>query len=558
MKGFPIFLLFIVTAWYSCKETTRRASFTDLSEDYNKGVSFMDRQNDSAFFYFNRVATSSSDTLQIAMAYGNMAKIQLDAGDYFGTQESALMSLQYLDPAIEYHRLWIAHDYYELGFSSLNLKNLDDAIRYFDKASEYSPDSIRKLTILNIKALAYQKQGEYQSAISVFESIIDRVTGDTGLYSKVLSNLARTKWLMDSTYYAIPEYSWALHLRELTKDRLGLNASYAHLSDYYTRIRPDSALYYAGKMYQTANALNSPDDQWEALQKLVKLSPAAESKKYFTRYVQLDDSLKTARAAAKNQFALIRYEVEKNKLENLALQKENSDKKLQLLMQRVVLFGTLAVAGLFAFLGVRYYRNRQQQVIRESQRQIRESKLKTSQKVHDVVANGLYRIMAELEHKEKIEKEELLDKIDLLYEQSRDISYEDQINSSSEFHETVNRLLISFAGNETKVLVVGNTAEFWAGVPVPAQKETEKILQELMVNMKKHSRAHNVAIRFERQVGQRIIFYTDDGVGLPQQFQYGNGLKNTETRIKSLNGGISFEEAAKGLRLRISFPIHQS
>lgn len=66
-------------------------------------------------------------------------------------------------------------------------------------------------------------------------------------------------------------------------------------------------------MFEIAKQLDSPDDQLEALQKLIALEPSEKSKFYFSKYQKINDSLQTARSKAKNQFALIRYETEKEK-----------------------------------------------------------------------------------------------------------------------------------------------------------------------------------------------------------------------------------------------------
>lgn len=76
-----------------------------------------------------------------------------------------------------------------------------------------------------------------------------------------------------------------------------------------------------------------------------------------------------------------------------------------------------------------------------------------------------------------------------------------------------------------------------------------------MINMKKHSNAHNVLVKFERHNKMVQIHYTDDGVGLPENYQYGNGLTNTETRIKMLGGQLIFDKTAtRGLKILVSFP----
>nr|GFD55410.1 hypothetical protein [Tanacetum cinerariifolium] len=58
----------------------------------------------------------------------------------------------------------------------------------------------------------------------------------------------------------------------------------------------------------------------------------------------------------------------------------------------------------------------------EAQNALRNSQLNTSKRVHDVVANGLYRVMTEIENQADMDRENVLDKIEALYEKSRDIS----------------------------------------------------------------------------------------------------------------------------------------
>src|SRR5215203_3619420 len=118
---------------------------------------------------------------------------------------------------------------------------------------------------------------------------------------------------------------------------------------------------------------------------------------------------------------------------------------------------------------------------------IRKQQLKTSKKVHDVVANSIYQIMTDIEHKDAVEKERLLDKLEAVYEQSRDISYEPIEKNYHDFHRTVRELLSTFATPTTKVLIVGNEKDLWAGIKEQVKKELKHVLQELMINMRKHS-----------------------------------------------------------------------
>lgn len=542
----PLYLLLWLVLLYCahCKTKEHTHSIT-TPEAYQKGEALLNVKNDSAFYYFNEVVHSAADSLQIAMAYNKMAIIQSDAGDHFGSQESLLASLQYLDEKDERDSYCLFSNYNELGFTSLNLKNYPDAIRYFDQAIKFIADEEYKMIPLNNKALALQRMKNYGAAIRIYDSIFERSSPDTKEYARVLSNMAKTKWLQHPQFKAIHEFHTALQLRKNEQDQWGLSASYGHLCEYYFNIRPDSALFYARKLYAVARELKSPDDELDALQRLIKLGAPDTEKQYFSRYLYLNDSLQTSRNNAKNQFALIRYEAEKHRSDNLVLQKENAEKRFSIVLQQSII-GLIIILAMIGFV---WYRKRKQQAIREQL-------LKTSQKVHDVVANGLYRLMAKMEHEPDIEKEELLDEIEQLYEQSRDISYEQPEKSEHGFDQQVASLLKSFSTETTNVSIVGNAPEMWRQLPFKVKSELKHVLQELMVNMKKHSGAKNVVIRFEPTEKELVVRYTDDGVGMPNEFVFGNGLTNTENRIRNIGGRIIFDASpSKALHIQLFVPI---
>lgn len=525
------------------------------AQDYKKAESFLYRQNDSAFFYFYKVVTSSKDSLQIATAYNYMASIQSDAGDYFGAQESLSSSLRFLDERKTVNRYCLASDYNELGMASSKLKDYDKAADFYDQALKFSDDQNFRLIFLNNKAYVYQRKRAYPQAIALYRDILAQTKKGGKEYARALTNMAGTQWLHNPAYNALPALKRALQIRRQINDLWGQNSSFAHLADYYTQSRPDSALFYARQMYAVARQLNSPEDQLEALQKLIKLEPAAQARTYFERYQQLGDSVQTARNAAKNQFAFIRYESEKNKADNLKLQRDNSEKKYLLYRQDIRFYSALLGFGLLAVTAVLWYKRRKRRLEEEKQAAVRENQLKASKQVHDTLANDIYLAMKKIQHEPVLDRNLLLDDIDDIYQRARDISYELTAAGDEYFHEKIEGVLLAFATDTTEVVLVGNEPEFWQDVNDICRFELKYILQELMVNMQKHSRANSVVIKFENQAGSRLITYFDNGIGFSEGHVPNNGLRNTGNRIKTIHGAIKFaSKAGEGLEIQITFP----
>ena len=80
-----LLLLFIVALLTGCKEP-RKVKPSRLHPDFEKAMNLLKIRKDSAFYYFNKVATSPGDSLQIAKAYANMAILLSDAADPFAVR----------------------------------------------------------------------------------------------------------------------------------------------------------------------------------------------------------------------------------------------------------------------------------------------------------------------------------------------------------------------------------------------------------------------------------------------------------------------------------------
>jgi signal transduction histidine kinase len=265
----------------------------------------------------------------------------------------------------------------------------------------------------------------------------------------------------------------------------------------------------------------------------------------------LNDSLQLSRDTTRNRFALIRYDVQKSKADNLTLQQHVTK-------QRLLIYGLTAIAVIIIIGLSIWYDKRRKRIKQESENAIRESRLKTSQKIHDVVANGLYVIMNELEHGQLDDTEPLLTKIETLYEKSRNISYEDSLpgTSNADYDTQIHELLSAFSNDQVNVFVIGNQPAFWGKIGNTQKKELQFVLKEILINMKKHSCAGNVVIQFKQDNSTGFINYKDNGIGFPADFKFGNGLHNTVSRIRSIKGEVNFGKSEEGgASIAISFPL---
>ncbi|MFP3832435.1 ATP-binding protein [Chryseobacterium sp. SIMBA_028] len=544
MKNF-IHILFILVL---CSCHRKEISKIDRAT-YDKAYDFYDAsQSDSAFTYFNKAKDELIEKGYYSFA-GNslviMGIIQCEKGDYYGSQETALSAIKYLDEKKDSAEL--SANYNNLGIASQKLKDYNKAIIFFNKAATFSQDSIYKLTQLNNQAISFTLLKKFDSAIITFNNVLSypNLIKHPSLYSMAYDNLAYTKFLQNKEYNAEPELLKTLKIRDSTNDVSGLNATYSHLSDFFKDHNPERSLFYAKKMLQITSKIKTPDDKLAALQKIILLETPENTKLFFKKYQDLDDSLQIARNKSKSQFALERFGSEQLKVKNAKNEVE--------IFKRNIGLGALSCILIGGFF---YYKRRKKRLQKENELKIKENELKLSKKVHDVVANGIYQVMTKIENQKNFDKDKALDELEFVYEKSRDISY-DKIDSSDkiEFHEKISGLIGSFKNDTVKTFLAGNSLNIWNDVNDSTQNEVYQVIRELLVNMKKHSQATLVAFKFERSNNLIQIQYTDNGIGIPGEVIHKNGLTNTVSRIEKIKGTVIFDtKTEKGLKVYISFP----
>ena len=560
----PLLAIAGILLFVSCNKQVNPDEPHEKNHFYEQAYEFLEKNEfDSAFVYFEKARLlylEKKDSLGVASSLINKAITQADFGDNYGSQESSMRALQYLNPSDSSNFNILSTVYGNLSTVSDNLKQADKSIEYIELAIKYSLDSNNRLVFRNNLALNYIDQKNYKKAIEIFEEIIPLFKPNSTDYARAITNYARIKSTMDTNFNPIPVMQKALKIRKKHNDLWGLNSSYSNIANYYTDKNRDSALHYTQRQFEIAEKIKNPKSKLASIGRTLSLTMDQKEKVFFEDYNRIMDSLELAKTTSKDQFALVRYEVEKYKTNNLNLQNEIDKKQYRLNLQLAIFCMVLIIIGLTSYYIWTLYKRRKVTLELAAENRIKENQLKTSRKVHDVVANGIYRVMAELENKDKIDREELLDRLEIMYDKSRDISYEveDEAEQEVAFHLVVSDLLKSFSNEYRTVLIAGNDQAVWDMCSSNLKINIEEILQELMVNMQKHSRADEVIIRFDYDGSNLLIFYKDNGIGMPEDKKFGNGLSNTENRINNLKGKITFEKQFEnGLGINIEIPINK-
>tara|TARA_R110002050_G_scaffold202806_1_gene338026 strand:- start:23560 stop:25242 length:1683 start_codon:yes stop_codon:yes gene_type:complete len=438
----------------------------------------------------------------------------------------------------------------QLGLLYRKLEDFDNSNKFYAQALELNDDNfLVKMALINNIANNFADQGYYDKAINELYKY----------YSTVLNinnSNAKATYLDNIGYYqskindsnALKNMETALDIRLLLKDLTGLFSSYRHLSLYYSdKSNKEEALKYSRKAKVISDSLNSPIFQQEAL----KLNLRLENNLNFEEYLELSNSIEKTNQLRENKFAAIKYNVnEKEKIINekeLMLKSSELEKEKEKKFKLIYLFtgasGFLISIFIFFIIKSKHKKDKIQQVY------ITETRI--SKKVHDEVANDVYQVMAKLQEDPNI-KENILDDLDNIYSRTRDISRENSaLDVNDHFEITLHDLLLSYKNDDINIITRNIPKIDWNAIEALKKITLYRVLQELMVNMKKHSQATNVALTFNESNNKINIAYTDNGIGC--KIKKGNGFLNMENRIKSIKGTIIFEsEINKGFKAKIT------
>ncbi|CAA9198917.1 tetratricopeptide repeat-containing sensor histidine kinase [Flavobacterium collinsii] len=559
----PFFYFILLFFLFSCKEKKPLNTNTDTIRKEalslrNKGIENFDKQEFTASFYeFNKskqLYESIKDSANIGYILIMIASIQQVNGDYYGSKETMTEALVY----VKKKSVYTATIKNKLGVADKELSLYNDAIIYYKEAANDFKDPIEKQGPLGNIAVVYMHQKKYDKAIALLESLLNKkaqATEDVILIDNL--GYAYFKNGMDKKGFLL--MNEALQTRNEINDTYGSIESYLHLADYYAEKDLQKSNKNALAAYSNATKLNSVDERLEALQILISNDHSAQNNKYVQKYFKLNDSIIKVRNNFKNKFAKIKYDSKLEKDENAKLRLEKAETQLSLQSAKYL---RIVFAIVFVFLVilivivVRYYKNKNR-AIEFKTSYITEARI--AKKIHDELANDVFHVIAFAESQslsKESTKENLLQKLDDIYGRVRGISRENnKIDTGVNFTHSIKEMLSTYNTNDRNIIVTNLETINWEDINDTKKITISRILQELMVNMKKHSKASIVGIKFENNEKSISIRYTDNGKGFEKATTAKNGLQNMEHRIQAVKGTIDFEtEPDKGFKANLSIP----
>ncbi|MCC9071443.1 tetratricopeptide repeat protein [Flavobacterium sp. F-65] len=562
---FPIFILVLILTISSCKKESDLIEPKKNNTAYSNYLSIADKHfenqiYDSAFYYYNKskLACNANENEKIIYSLLKMTVIQQIQGDYFGSETSVTEAIPFFTKTTNHY--YKCAVYNNLGINYERLNEYDDAIYNYNQAIKFAEVELQKDILNNNIAVVYQGKNNHKEAENILSNLSKKknILDNPENHARILDNLGYS-YFKTGNPKALECINKSIEIRKKLNDDFGLTTSYLHLAELYADLNNNLANKYANLAYQKATKVNNIDDRLHSLQLLIKKSDGEKLKKTTLLYLKINDSIIKARQKAKNQFAKIKYDSKLDREENLKLKTQKAENALQLEKvknRNLTLYIIIGlVLGSIYFLY--YYLTTKGR--REKTAAIYESETRISKKLHDELANDVYHTIVLAETKDlstSENKEILLSNLDTIYTGTRNISRQNStIDTGENFENELKEILSSYNGDKTNVIIKNNNDINWSKIQSEKKIAIYRVLQELLVNMKKHSQCTFVVIGFDENEKQIQIQYSDNGIGFSKKMNLKNGLKNVENRIHNIKGTITFEsEPNKGLKVKISFP----
>ncbi|MEN2402722.1 tetratricopeptide repeat protein [Flavobacterium sp. MC2016-06] len=529
---------------------------------------FDSNKKDSAYYYYDKALSMSDpekNPNQYVYSLTCMAEILQIEGDYTTSEDILSKAMPYIKKTTRPRYPWYAYNVMANNYDYTY--DYNNAVLYHKKSLQYTASNLKKRASLNNIASVYINQKKYAEAIKILLPLAAKkeVFGNDPKISKrdysiVLDNLGHCYYSLNDPK-ALYYYTESLKIKTELNDEELIMISHKNLSNYYLKIDPKLAKKYAELSYAKSFKIRSILNRSRCLSLLINCSEGSDLKKYTLKYIELMDSISDARQRKKNQFALIRSVSKKDRDENLKLKTQQFENELQLERQKnrniisyiIIIF----IVGVLLFLS--FYLSAKGK--KQKTETITKSEMRISNKLHDELAIDVYNTFAFAESEDlelNENKEQLLNSLENIYNRTRNISKENSsIITNEKYADSLKDMIADFKTPNINILVNGIDTIPWNKIDKNKKITAYRIIQELFINMKKHSNASLVSAIFKIIDQNVVVICTDNGVGVPNgKIILKNGLQNVESRIETINGTINFDaNSDKGFKVSFTFPL---
>jgi signal transduction histidine kinase len=537
----------------------------DQKSDYVKAMAYHQRAL--------AIRKEMKHPLGIADCYNNIAIIYSKQANYAEALNYMLKALAIAKSTND--DFGVAGTYNNIGTLYLSQDNLPEALKSFlnciamlDKLKDDGTKSIIEQNVGEI----YMRQGKQALSRQHFEKGLQLAKRSGNMYSEANNYNSIALLLQHNKQYdqALDHFKKSLALRQKIDDRYGKAGSLINIGWVYFKQGKTSeaiqSINAALDLAKKAGELDLLQIGYEYLSDIYKNNGNYKlAYENHILYKQVTDSIFNIDKQEKFDQLQLKYnlKIAQDSVKGIQLRRETKlrDEATAQRNKRNVIYTVLGLAVIFLII-LLLQRNKIAKIKRE--RALDEERNRISRDLHDNLGAQLSTarmLMVSLTDSETGNTKEIAgNSVSLL-----DASISDLRNVMDEMHDTV--LLEHGYLAATEVLI--NKVKKLNGIDFSLthhkmgeranariEHQLYRITQEMINNTLKYAKAANVSIELLRSDGFLTLMYEDDGVGFDvNAVKKGYGLRNIETRVKSLGGSVNFDSMpSAGTRIIIEIP----
>lgn len=487
---------------------------------------------------------------------------------------------------------WIGYSLNNIAIIHNNLGNLNKALEYHSKALEYRiklNDQEGEATSYGNMANLYANLKDTLQAVVYYQKAIalSRELKKVELISANLSNMANIYMARKNYPEAMKLYNESLRIRESIEDSKGISSTLSRMGTVYTETgKYKDASRVLKRAYLLAKNISVIDEELSALlgmAKLMALNQQLDSSFVLMKmYINTKDSMYDARI--KQQILDVQTQYETDKLEqDLELankEKEYSEVKLSQRKTQIwlLIFVFISITGAGIFLFYRH-QQRQEATVQAERLTEQETRMKAvfqaqeeerrriAKELHDGVGQTISAIKMNYQSLVKNSEDALVSQdfqqiekmIDHVGAEVRSISHQ-MIPKELEQFGLIPAVegMLSLNLSKSQLKYVFEHSGFNERIGNHIELVLFRVLQELVSNVLKHSKATILNVQLVKVKTHVILNVSDNGLGFDvgSREKSGIGLLNIASRIDGIKGHLRFESAhGSGTTVTIRTPI---
>jgi len=555
---------------------------------YEKSISLEKINADSAMHYALKaveLADKDGDAHSKGDSHYQLSHLQKNRGEYVEAINNSFISLESFEKEDDYRGIVQATTLIGACYS-LSRDN-EMAKEYFIKAIKIGKEhnEIHTSSYIGLGNVYYY-QDSIDEAEEIYIKAIDLLekTGETSaaMTAGIFTNLGNIKFMQEDLEGANNFYFEALKIYSTIGNNMGICISSYNIGEVFYRLKNYSkAEEYFSNTLSLGKEINSIDDIEYALESLSDVYKAQnkfqKALEYSTMYHDFSDSVnQVSHQALVNEMEL-KYAKEKNEsklkqqeeeIQIAKIEKIRDDQYARFLFWGVISLGAIASVFLFSYLKIK-----NKNIIIEEAKQKIDTSLKEKEillkEIHHRVKNNLQMISSllnlqsySLTNKDAIqaldESKNRVQAIALVHKKL----YQDTEISKIDLLDYINDLCIwmgQFRSSDSKInfqLDIENI-----DLNVDTVVPLGLIISELLSNSQKHAfkevESPEISITItEKENGQLLLLYADNGSGLPDDFSIENlnslGFEIIEALTEQLNGNMTIG-SKYGMFLQLEF-----